>query len=119
MSNPVPFDEGTWSDVVIPRRCAAIDEHCGVLIVTGGSRGIGSAVADLAGCRGSAVAINYRASHPKATGRTGEALQNCMNALDIRESLAKLDPNDARYRRSLARNYVSLRGAGPSEINGE
>jgi NAD(P)-dependent dehydrogenase (short-subunit alcohol dehydrogenase family) len=31
----------------------------GVLIVTGGSRGIGAAVAELAGRRGYAVAVNY------------------------------------------------------------
>jgi tetratricopeptide (TPR) repeat protein len=34
--------------------------------------------------------------------------QNCGNALAIRESLAKLDPNDARYKFSLAKNYVSF-----------
>jgi tetratricopeptide (TPR) repeat protein len=40
--------------------------------------------------------------------RECEAIEACRKALTIRESLAKLDPNDARYKFSLATNYVSL-----------
>jgi tetratricopeptide (TPR) repeat protein len=43
-----------------------------------------------------------------AMGRTAESLENCSNALAIRETLAQLDPNDARYKFSLAKNYLSL-----------
>ena len=38
----------------------------GTVIVTGASRGIGAAVARLAGARGYAVAVNYRAERDQA-----------------------------------------------------
>jgi hypothetical protein len=41
-------------------------------------------------------------------GKTPEASENCRKALAIRESLMTLDSNDARYKTSLEKNYVSL-----------
>lgn len=65
------------------------DEHCGVLIVTGGSRGIGAAVADLAGCRGWAVAINYRESHAEAELTAANIVARGGRALAIQADVAQ------------------------------
>ncbi len=44
----------------------------GILLVTGGSRGIGAATARLAAARGHRVAINYREDLPAAEALTEE-----------------------------------------------
>ena len=44
----------------------SVKSHCGTLIVTGASRGIGEAVARLAGERGYSVAVNYNSSEIEA-----------------------------------------------------
>lgn len=66
-----------------------IDEHYGVLIVTGGSRGIGAAVADLAGFRGWAVAINYRDSRAEAELTAANIVARGGRALAIQADVAK------------------------------
>ena len=55
----------------------------GTLIVTGGSRGIGAAVARLAGQRGYAVVANYSSGEKEAKSVAEEIVQNGGRAIDV------------------------------------
>lgn len=59
-----------------------------VLIVTGGSRGIGAAVARLAGARGYAVAVNYVRDAAAAAGVVAEIVAGGGRAVAVRGDVA-------------------------------
>jgi hypothetical protein len=42
--------------------------------------------------------------------KTDDGLQNCLGAIQIRESLMQLDPADARYKSALAADYIAASG---------
>jgi NAD(P)-dependent dehydrogenase (short-subunit alcohol dehydrogenase family) len=60
----------------------------GTLIVTGASRGIGAAIARLAGQRGYAVAVNYCTGETEATGVAGDIVKAGGRALAVRANVA-------------------------------
>src|ERR1035437_8333983 len=64
-------------------------EQLGTLIVTGASRGIGAAVATLAGERGYAVAVNFAASEPEAMQVVGEIVYGGGRAVSIRADVSR------------------------------
>jgi NAD(P)-dependent dehydrogenase (short-subunit alcohol dehydrogenase family) len=65
-----------------------LTESCRTLIVTGGSRGIGAAVARLAGSRGYSVAVNYLGNKAAAHGVVGEIRSSGSSAVAIRGDVA-------------------------------
>ena len=60
----------------------------GVLVVTGGSRGIGAAVARQAAARGYGVCINYNRSRDAAEQIAGEIVANGGRAIAVRADTA-------------------------------
>ena len=67
----------------------------GVMIVTGGSRGIGAAIAKLAGQRGYAVAVNYTNRADAAENEDRHLRDRCRAGLPRsphRDSVARLIP---------------------------
>jgi NAD(P)-dependent dehydrogenase (short-subunit alcohol dehydrogenase family) len=60
-----------------------------VMIVTGGSQGIGAAIAKLAGTRGYAVALTYRGNQAMAEAVAGEIERAGGRALPIQAEMAK------------------------------
>ncbi len=63
-------DEGKASNNVEPNKRGA--KAMAVLIVTGGSRGIGAEISRLAGARGWSVCVNYAAAEDAAKAVVGE-----------------------------------------------
>jgi NAD(P)-dependent dehydrogenase (short-subunit alcohol dehydrogenase family) len=63
----------------------------GVLLITGGSRGIGAATARLAAARGHAVAINYRAEAERAAALVGEIEAAGGRAIAVQADVARQD----------------------------
>jgi NAD(P)-dependent dehydrogenase (short-subunit alcohol dehydrogenase family) len=63
----------------------------GVLLITGGSRGIGAATARFAAARGYAVAINYRAEAARAAVLVGEIKAAGGRAVAVRADVARQD----------------------------
>jgi NAD(P)-dependent dehydrogenase (short-subunit alcohol dehydrogenase family) len=63
--------------------------HLGALIVTGASRGIGAAIATLAGERGYAVAVNYATSEAEATTLVREIIASGGRAIAIQADVAR------------------------------
>jgi NAD(P)-dependent dehydrogenase (short-subunit alcohol dehydrogenase family) len=63
----------------------------GTLITTGGSRGIGAAVARLAAARGYAVAVNYSNGEPEANAVVKEILTSGGHAISVRADVSKED----------------------------
>ena len=63
----------------------------GTLIVTGASRGIGAAIAQLAGHRGYAVAVNFSTSETEADAITREIIANGGSALAIHADVSRED----------------------------
>src|ERR1035437_1721892 len=63
-------------------------EDLGTLIVTGASRGIGAAVAALAGERGYAVAVNFSASEAEAMQVVGEIVAGGGRAVSIQADVS-------------------------------
>jgi NAD(P)-dependent dehydrogenase (short-subunit alcohol dehydrogenase family) len=63
--------------------------HLGALIVTGASRGIGAAIATLAGERGYAVAVNYATSEAEATTLVREIIASDGRAIAIQADVAR------------------------------
>lgn len=61
----------------------------GTIIVTGASRGIGAAVARLAGARGYAVAVNYRVSRAQADAVVAEIVNRGGRAISIGGDVAE------------------------------
>ena len=64
-------------------------EQLGTLIVTGASRGIGAAVATLAGERGYAVAVNFATSEAEAMQVVGEIVAGGGRAVSIRADVSR------------------------------
>jgi NAD(P)-dependent dehydrogenase (short-subunit alcohol dehydrogenase family) len=64
-------------------------EQLGTLIVTGASRGIGAAVARLAGERGYAVAVNFATSEAEAMQVVGEIVAGGGRAVSIRADVSR------------------------------
>ena len=62
--------------------------HRGVLVVTGGSRGIGAATARLAAGRGYAVCVNYRSDHDAAGRVVSEIEANGGRAIAVQGDVA-------------------------------
>ncbi len=71
----------------------------GVMIVTGGSRGIGAAIAKLAGQRGYAVAVNYTNRADAA-----EAVVKDINKANGRAIAVKADVGNASGHRETLRD---------------
>jgi len=61
----------------------------GALIVTGGSRGIGAAIARLAGLRGYAVAVNYCSGETEAKNLAEDIVKRGSRAIAIHADVAK------------------------------
>ncbi len=61
-----------------------LDERCRTLVVTGGSRGIGAAVARLAGRRGYSVAVNFLGDETAACGVVEDIRSGGGSAVAIR-----------------------------------
>jgi NAD(P)-dependent dehydrogenase (short-subunit alcohol dehydrogenase family) len=66
-------------------------QNLGTLIVTGASRGIGAAVAALAGSRGWAVAVNFSAGEAEAQQVVAEIVRSGARAVAIRADVSKED----------------------------
>lgn len=66
----------------------------GVMIVTGGSRGIGAAIARLAGRRGYKVAVNYRQAKDRADAVVGEIRAGGGTAVAVAGDVGR--PDDVR-----------------------
>jgi NAD(P)-dependent dehydrogenase (short-subunit alcohol dehydrogenase family) len=64
------------------------DERCRTLVVTGGSRGIGAAVARLAGNRGYSVALSFLGNEAAARGVVDEIRSSGGAAVAIRSDVA-------------------------------
>jgi len=65
-----------------------LSEDCRTLVVTGGSRGIGAAVAQLAGNRGYSVAVNFRCHEAAARAVVEEIRSSGGSAVAIRGDVA-------------------------------
>jgi NAD(P)-dependent dehydrogenase (short-subunit alcohol dehydrogenase family) len=65
------------------------DGELGTLIVTGASRGIGAAIATLAGIRGYAVIVNFRAAASRAKGVVDQILAGGGKALAIKADVSQ------------------------------
>ena len=61
----------------------------GTLIVTGASRGIGAAIARLAGARGWAVAVNFSTGEKEAQNVVAEVIANGGQAIAIRADISR------------------------------
>ena len=68
-------------------------EHRRTLVVTGGSRGIGAAVALLAGSRGYSVAVNFLNNEAAAQSVVEEIRSSGGSAVAIRGDIA-LEPSE-------------------------
>lgn len=69
----------------------AITAELGTLIVTGASRGIGAAIAQLAGERGYAVAVNFSTGETEANKVVGEIVASGSRAIAIRADISRED----------------------------
>jgi NAD(P)-dependent dehydrogenase (short-subunit alcohol dehydrogenase family) len=90
----------------------------GVLLITGGSRGIGAATARLAAARGYAVAINYRAEAEKAVALVGEIEAAGGRAVAVQADVSRQDEVERLFREideRLGRATALVNAAG---ING-
>jgi NAD(P)-dependent dehydrogenase (short-subunit alcohol dehydrogenase family) len=70
----------------------------GILLITGGSRGIGAATARLAAQKGHAVAINYRAAQGKAEALVAEIEQGGGRAIAVQADVASQAQVEAMFR---------------------
>jgi NAD(P)-dependent dehydrogenase (short-subunit alcohol dehydrogenase family) len=70
----------------------------GILLITGGSRGIGAATARLAARAGYAVAINYRATQGKAEALAAEIERDGGRAIAVQADVAAQDQVEAMFR---------------------
>lgn len=71
----------------------------GAMIVTGGGRGIGAAIAMQAGARGYKVAVNYRANRARAEGVAEAIREGGGTAMAIEADVAREDEVLALFRR--------------------
>jgi NAD(P)-dependent dehydrogenase (short-subunit alcohol dehydrogenase family) len=70
----------------------------GILLITGGSRGIGAATARLAARAGHAVAINYRAAKDKALALVAEIERGGGRAIAVQADVAAQGQVEAMFR---------------------
>ncbi|MGH6920668.1 MAG: SDR family oxidoreductase [Geminicoccaceae bacterium] len=70
----------------------------GILLVTGGSRGIGAATARLAAQKGHAVAINYRAAQDQAEALVAEIERDGGRAMAVQADVASQEQVEAMFR---------------------
>jgi NAD(P)-dependent dehydrogenase (short-subunit alcohol dehydrogenase family) len=70
----------------------------GIVLITGGSRGIGAATARLAARDGYAVAINYRAAQGKAEALVAEIERDGGRAIAVQADVAAQDQVEAMFR---------------------
>ena len=70
----------------------------GVLLITGGSRGIGAATARLAARQGYAVAINYRAEAEGAAALVGEIEATGARAIAVQADVSRQDEVEGLFR---------------------
>jgi NAD(P)-dependent dehydrogenase (short-subunit alcohol dehydrogenase family) len=70
----------------------------GVLLITGGSRGIGAATARLAARKGHAVAINYRVAREQAEALVGEIERGGGRAMAVQADVAAQQQVEAMFR---------------------
>jgi NAD(P)-dependent dehydrogenase (short-subunit alcohol dehydrogenase family) len=70
----------------------------GILLITGGSRGIGAAAARLAARAGYEVAINYRAAQGTAEALAAEIERNGGRAIAVQADVAAQDQVEAMFR---------------------
>ncbi len=70
----------------------------GILLITGGSRGIGSATARLAARQGWAVAINYRAAKEQAEALAAAIEADGGRAIAVQADVASQDQVEAMFR---------------------
>ena len=70
----------------------------GVLLITGGSRGIGAATARLAARKGYDVAINYRAASDQAEALVDEIEQGGSRAMAVQADVASQEQVEAMFR---------------------
>jgi NAD(P)-dependent dehydrogenase (short-subunit alcohol dehydrogenase family) len=70
----------------------------GILLITGGSRGIGAATARLAARKGYAVAINYRAAGEQADALVAEIERGGGRAIAVQADVASQDQVEAMFR---------------------
>jgi NAD(P)-dependent dehydrogenase (short-subunit alcohol dehydrogenase family) len=70
----------------------------GVLLITGGSRGIGAATARLAARQGYAVAINYRAEAEGAAALVGEIEATGARAIAVQADVSRQDEVEHLFR---------------------
>ena len=64
-------------------------EQCGTLIVTGASRGIGAAIAEMAARRGFSIAVNYRTGEPEARALADRILSSGGRACAIHGDVSR------------------------------
>src|SRR5690606_2414858 len=96
----------------------------GVVLITGGSRGIGAATARLAGLGGHAVAINYRAEADRAAAVVGEIEALGGTAIAVQADVAHQGQLEAVFReveRRLGRvsalvNSAGINGGPPTKV---
>jgi NAD(P)-dependent dehydrogenase (short-subunit alcohol dehydrogenase family) len=96
----------------------------GVLLITGGSRGIGAATARLAAARGHAVAINYRAEAERAAALVGEIEAAGVKAIAVQADVARQEEVermfaeiDERLGRATALvNAAGISGGPPTRV---
>jgi NAD(P)-dependent dehydrogenase (short-subunit alcohol dehydrogenase family) len=70
----------------------------GILLITGGSRGIGAATARLAAQQGYAVAINYREAQDQAEALVAEIERNGGRAIAVQADVASQEQVEAMFR---------------------
>jgi NAD(P)-dependent dehydrogenase (short-subunit alcohol dehydrogenase family) len=70
----------------------------GILLITGGSRGIGAATARLAARKGYAVAINYREAQDQAEALVDEIEQGGGRAMAVQADVASQEQVEAMFR---------------------
>src|SRR5581483_9490279 len=80
----------------IPRRCGAngstskgANRMAGILAVTGGSRGIGAAVARAAAARGYSVAVNYKTNRARAEAVVAAIAESGGRAIAVAGDVAR------------------------------
>src|SRR5262245_13065720 len=78
-----------------------------VLIVTGGSRGIGAATCRLAGARGFDVVVNYTSDETAAQRVVSEIVTAGGQALAVRADVSKEDDVDTLFALAAARGRLS------------
>src|SRR5918995_57940 len=71
----------------------------GILLITGGSRGIGATTARLAARKGYAVAINYRAARNRAEALVAEIEREGGRAIAVQADVASGEQIEAMFRR--------------------